>query len=217
MFLKYFSSSLFRVTADHSAATTLGKEARRWSTKIAREVNSIRENTRKLQALQQVRDSGHKVRGIFFSALSKKLREDIAFLFIRFIDRPEWSERAGLGHEDRWTEAIYTASWDCENGCWSAYRMSPIGRRFVFFDMPRMYTNSYYHGPSDNVVIFSSQCGWVHTRGRDSERPRHAALRQFTLGPDRCLWCSGKDFFLQAKFRPRRIEIIPCKNKLNRK
>ncbi|XP_015125765.1 protein nervous wreck isoform X4 [Diachasma alloeum] len=49
-----------RVTADHSAATTLGKEARRWSQRIAREVATIRESNRKLQALQQLKESGHK-------------------------------------------------------------------------------------------------------------------------------------------------------------
>ncbi|KAK0177887.1 hypothetical protein PV328_001891 [Microctonus aethiopoides] len=49
-----------RVTADHSAATTLGKEARRWSSKIARDISNIRENTRKLQALQQLKESGQK-------------------------------------------------------------------------------------------------------------------------------------------------------------
>ncbi|XP_012542365.1 protein nervous wreck isoform X1 [Monomorium pharaonis] len=54
------SDPVDRVTADHSAATTLGKEARRWSTKIAREVASIRENNRKLQILYQLKEAGHK-------------------------------------------------------------------------------------------------------------------------------------------------------------
>ncbi|XP_006624485.1 protein nervous wreck-like isoform X2 [Apis dorsata] len=49
-----------RITADHSAAATLGKEARRWSTRIAREINSIRENNRKLQVLLQLKESGQK-------------------------------------------------------------------------------------------------------------------------------------------------------------
>ncbi|CAK9829416.1 Protein nervous wreck [Anthophora retusa] len=49
-----------RITADHSAAATLGKEARRWSTRIAREVSSIRESNRKLQVLQQLKESGQK-------------------------------------------------------------------------------------------------------------------------------------------------------------
>ncbi|XP_063986900.1 protein nervous wreck isoform X2 [Diachasmimorpha longicaudata] len=49
-----------RVTADHSAATTLGKEARRWSQRIAREIATIRESNRKLQALHQLKESGHK-------------------------------------------------------------------------------------------------------------------------------------------------------------
>lgn len=43
---------------------TLGKEARRWSTKIAREVSCIRENNRKLQVLYQLKEAGQKVRVI---------------------------------------------------------------------------------------------------------------------------------------------------------
>ncbi|XP_076169428.1 protein nervous wreck-like isoform X1 [Ptiloglossa arizonensis] len=49
-----------RITADHAAAATLGKEARRWATRIAREVSSIRENNRKLQVLVQLKESGQK-------------------------------------------------------------------------------------------------------------------------------------------------------------
>ncbi|KAF3422055.1 hypothetical protein E2986_01132 [Frieseomelitta varia] len=49
-----------RITADHSAAATLGKEARRWSTRIAREISSIRENSRKVQVLLQLKESGQK-------------------------------------------------------------------------------------------------------------------------------------------------------------
>ncbi|XP_054013454.1 protein nervous wreck isoform X2 [Hylaeus anthracinus] len=49
-----------RITADHAAAATLGKEARRWSTRIAREISSIRENNRKLQVLVQLKESGQK-------------------------------------------------------------------------------------------------------------------------------------------------------------
>ncbi|XP_076286846.1 protein nervous wreck isoform X1 [Lasioglossum baleicum] len=49
-----------RVTADHSAAATLGKEARRWATRIARELSSVRENTRRLQNLAQLKESGQK-------------------------------------------------------------------------------------------------------------------------------------------------------------
>ncbi|GAB1867811.1 FCH and double SH3 domains protein 2 [Camponotus japonicus] len=49
-----------RITADHSAATTLGNEARRWSTKIAREISNIRENNRKLQILLQFKEAGQK-------------------------------------------------------------------------------------------------------------------------------------------------------------
>ncbi|CAG5082072.1 Similar to nwk: Protein nervous wreck (Drosophila melanogaster) [Cotesia congregata] len=54
------SDPIDRVTADHSAATSLGKEARRWSSKIAREVSNIRENTRKLHAMLQLKESGQK-------------------------------------------------------------------------------------------------------------------------------------------------------------
>ncbi|XP_044014210.1 protein nervous wreck isoform X1 [Aphidius gifuensis] len=54
------NDQLDRVTADHSASTTLGKEARRWAARIAREVSNARENTRKLQALQQLKESGQK-------------------------------------------------------------------------------------------------------------------------------------------------------------
>ncbi|KAG5314571.1 FCSD2 protein, partial [Acromyrmex insinuator] len=54
------SDPVERITADHAAASALGKEARRWSTKIAREVSSIRENNRKLQVLYQLKDAGQK-------------------------------------------------------------------------------------------------------------------------------------------------------------
>lgn len=53
-----------RITADHSAAATLGKEARRWSTRIAREVTSIKENNRKVQVLLQLKESGQKVNAL---------------------------------------------------------------------------------------------------------------------------------------------------------
>ncbi|KZC08284.1 FCH and double SH3 domains protein 2, partial [Dufourea novaeangliae] len=49
-----------RVTADHAAAANLGKEARRWSSRIAREMSTIRENNRKLQVLVQLKESGQK-------------------------------------------------------------------------------------------------------------------------------------------------------------
>lgn len=50
------------VTADHeSSAATLSKEARRWATRIARENNSVRENVRKLQVYNALRESGQKV------------------------------------------------------------------------------------------------------------------------------------------------------------
>lgn len=54
-----------KITAEHSSAViTLSKEAKRWATKIGRENASIRENTRKLQVLVALRDSGQKVRKI---------------------------------------------------------------------------------------------------------------------------------------------------------
>lgn len=50
------------VTADHdSAAATLSSEARRWATRIARDNNSVREGTRRVQVLIALRDSGQKV------------------------------------------------------------------------------------------------------------------------------------------------------------
>lgn len=61
-FSKYLQEQTFyRVTADHAAAAALGKEARRWSTRIARELSSIRENNRKVQVFLQLKDSGQKV------------------------------------------------------------------------------------------------------------------------------------------------------------
>ncbi|XP_033223271.1 protein nervous wreck isoform X2 [Belonocnema kinseyi] len=54
------SDPVDRVTADHSAASSLGKEARRWATRIAREAGSVRENSRKLQLLQSLKESGQK-------------------------------------------------------------------------------------------------------------------------------------------------------------
>lgn len=61
IFYVQLKTNSYRITADHSAAATLGKEARRWSTRIAREINSIRENNRKLQVLLQLKESGQKV------------------------------------------------------------------------------------------------------------------------------------------------------------
>ncbi|XP_011140988.1 F-BAR and double SH3 domains protein 2 isoform X1 [Harpegnathos saltator] len=49
-----------RITADHAAANALGKEARRWSTRIAREVSTVRENNRKLQTMLQLKEAGQK-------------------------------------------------------------------------------------------------------------------------------------------------------------
>ncbi|XP_068083875.1 protein nervous wreck [Anabrus simplex] len=55
------NDTIDKVTADHpSAAQTLSKEARRWATRMSRETNNIRENTRKMLAFQQMRDSGQK-------------------------------------------------------------------------------------------------------------------------------------------------------------
>jgi hypothetical protein len=65
----------FRVTADHAAATTLGKEARRWSTRIAREISGARENKRKLQVLQQLKEAGQKVRA--FAARSSAFQSSV--------------------------------------------------------------------------------------------------------------------------------------------
>lgn len=50
------------VTADQeAAAATLSKEARRWATRIARETNCIRENIRKLQLYNALREAGQRV------------------------------------------------------------------------------------------------------------------------------------------------------------
>ncbi|XP_023245872.1 F-BAR and double SH3 domains protein 2 [Copidosoma floridanum] len=49
-----------RITVDNAAAQTLTKEARRWATKIAREINTYNESKRKLKAYQQMRESGQK-------------------------------------------------------------------------------------------------------------------------------------------------------------
>lgn len=50
------------ITAEHeSSSATLSKEARRWATKIARENNNIKENVRKLQMYNAMRESGQKV------------------------------------------------------------------------------------------------------------------------------------------------------------
>ncbi|KAJ8687996.1 hypothetical protein QAD02_023791 [Eretmocerus hayati] len=51
---------LDRVSENNAAAQTLSKEARRWATRIAREVNTYRESNRKLLAYQQLRESGQK-------------------------------------------------------------------------------------------------------------------------------------------------------------
>ncbi|KAL1502322.1 hypothetical protein ABEB36_007483 [Hypothenemus hampei] len=49
------------ITVEHeSASATLSKEARRWATKITRENNNIKENVRKLQLYNTMRESGQK-------------------------------------------------------------------------------------------------------------------------------------------------------------
>lgn len=54
------------ITAEHeSSSATLSKEARRWATKIARENNNIKENVRKLQMYNAMRESGQKVQYYF--------------------------------------------------------------------------------------------------------------------------------------------------------
>lgn len=50
------------VTAEQeSSAATLSKEARRWATRIARETNCVRENVRKLQLYNALREAGQRV------------------------------------------------------------------------------------------------------------------------------------------------------------
>ncbi|XP_050424568.1 protein nervous wreck [Adelges cooleyi] len=49
------------ITADHGGVVTiLSQEAIRWATRILRETNNIKENTRKLQVFQALRESGQK-------------------------------------------------------------------------------------------------------------------------------------------------------------
>lgn len=56
-----------KITAEHSSAVVnLSKEAKRWATKIGRENAAVRENTRKLQTLIALRDSGQKVNARFY-------------------------------------------------------------------------------------------------------------------------------------------------------
>lgn len=56
------SDPVEHITAEHdSSAATLSKEARRWATKIARENNNIKENVRKLQIYNALRESGQRV------------------------------------------------------------------------------------------------------------------------------------------------------------
>ncbi|XP_025408787.1 F-BAR and double SH3 domains protein 2 isoform X2 [Sipha flava] len=53
--------SIDHITADHGGVVTiLSQEAKRWATRIIRETNNIKENTRKLQVFQALRESGQK-------------------------------------------------------------------------------------------------------------------------------------------------------------
>ncbi|XP_050521812.1 protein nervous wreck [Daktulosphaira vitifoliae] len=53
--------SIDHITADHEAVVTiLSQEAKRWATRILRETNNIKENVKKLQVFQALRDSGQK-------------------------------------------------------------------------------------------------------------------------------------------------------------
>lgn len=55
------------ITADHGGVVTiLSQEAKRWATRIIRETNNIRENTKKLQVFQALRESGQKVKKYTF-------------------------------------------------------------------------------------------------------------------------------------------------------
>jgi hypothetical protein len=50
-----------KVTADHETVLqTLNHEGKRWAGRVAREAHSIRENSRRLAAYQNLRDSGHR-------------------------------------------------------------------------------------------------------------------------------------------------------------
>lgn len=54
--------SIDHITADHGGVVTiLSQEAIRWATRIIRETNNIKENTRKLQVFQALKESGQKV------------------------------------------------------------------------------------------------------------------------------------------------------------
>lgn len=51
------------ISADHGGVVTiLSQAAKRWATRIIRETNNIRENTRILQVFQALRESGQKVK-----------------------------------------------------------------------------------------------------------------------------------------------------------
>ena len=53
--------SCHRITCEHGAASALSKEAKRWATKIGKEIRVIRENQTRLFQLQQLKEAGHKV------------------------------------------------------------------------------------------------------------------------------------------------------------
>ena len=49
-----------KITCDHNAGSILSREARKWATKIGKEIKIIRENQKRLFFLQQLKDAGHK-------------------------------------------------------------------------------------------------------------------------------------------------------------
>lgn len=54
--------SCTKIKCDHGAGSILSREAKRWASKIGKEVKTARESQKKLVLLQQLRDAGNKVR-----------------------------------------------------------------------------------------------------------------------------------------------------------
>ncbi|XP_035709024.1 protein nervous wreck-like isoform X3 [Folsomia candida] len=52
--------SCTKITCDHGAGAILSREAKRWATKIGKEVKTAKESQKKLNSLQQMRDAGNK-------------------------------------------------------------------------------------------------------------------------------------------------------------
>jgi len=50
-----------KITCDHGAGTLLSREAKKWATKVGKEVKIIRENQKKLVYLLQLKEHGNKV------------------------------------------------------------------------------------------------------------------------------------------------------------